>query len=182
MYMKRVRVGTDGFTIVELLIVIVVIGILAAITIVAYNGLQKRAYGAKVSADLGSLSSAIAAARINQGVPLWDLTGGRSGGDGLITADECNRSANGTNFATLPSTHACWVKYNDTLAAISTASGIDVRGLKDPDGRPYFIYEYEKRSANPCDKDQLSVFAKPHVMWGMDWEYARYVPNSLAQC
>lgn len=32
-----------GFTIVELLIVIVVIGILAAITIVAYNGVQQRA-------------------------------------------------------------------------------------------------------------------------------------------
>lgn len=32
-----------GFTIVELLIVIVVIGILAAITIVAYNGVQNRA-------------------------------------------------------------------------------------------------------------------------------------------
>lgn len=33
----------DGFTIVELLIVIVVIGILAAITIVAFNGIQSRA-------------------------------------------------------------------------------------------------------------------------------------------
>ena len=33
----------DGFTIVELLIVIVVIGILAAITIIAYNGVQQRA-------------------------------------------------------------------------------------------------------------------------------------------
>ena len=32
-----------GFTIVELLIVIVIIAILAAITIVAYNGLQQRA-------------------------------------------------------------------------------------------------------------------------------------------
>jgi prepilin-type N-terminal cleavage/methylation domain-containing protein len=32
-----------GFTIIELLIVIVVIGILAAITVVAYNGIQKRA-------------------------------------------------------------------------------------------------------------------------------------------
>lgn len=36
--------ATDtGFTIVELLVVIVVIGILAAITIVAYNGVQNRA-------------------------------------------------------------------------------------------------------------------------------------------
>ncbi len=34
---------TSGFTIVELLIVIVVIAILAAITIVAYNGIQNRA-------------------------------------------------------------------------------------------------------------------------------------------
>ena len=33
---------SKGFTIVELLIVIVVIGILAAITIVAYNGIQER--------------------------------------------------------------------------------------------------------------------------------------------
>jgi len=38
----------SGFTIVELLIVIVVIGILAAITIVAYNGVTTRAQNAKV--------------------------------------------------------------------------------------------------------------------------------------
>lgn len=37
----------QGFTIVELLIVIVVIGILAAITIVAYNGIQARAENTK---------------------------------------------------------------------------------------------------------------------------------------
>ena len=37
----------SGFTIVELLIVIVVIGILAAITIVSYNGIQNRSKNAK---------------------------------------------------------------------------------------------------------------------------------------
>lgn len=37
------QIKSRGFTIVELLIVIVVIAILAAITIVAYNGIQNRA-------------------------------------------------------------------------------------------------------------------------------------------
>jgi len=41
------RAKQKGFTIVELLIVIVVIGILAAITIVAYNGIQTRAENTK---------------------------------------------------------------------------------------------------------------------------------------
>lgn len=43
-----------GFTIVELLIVVVVIAILAAITIVAFNGVQNRARIAVVQADLKS--------------------------------------------------------------------------------------------------------------------------------
>lgn len=44
-----------GFTIVELLIVIVVIGILAAITIVAYNGVQNRANDTAIQADLRNI-------------------------------------------------------------------------------------------------------------------------------
>lgn len=43
--MKR---SVSGFTIVELLIVIVVIAILAAISVVAYNGIQARAYNTSV--------------------------------------------------------------------------------------------------------------------------------------
>lgn len=43
-----------GFTIVELLIVIVVIGILAAITIVAFNGVQNRAKAASLQSEVAA--------------------------------------------------------------------------------------------------------------------------------
>lgn len=49
----------DGFTIVELLIVIVVIAILAAITIVAYNGIQARARDNVRKQDLAYLAKAL---------------------------------------------------------------------------------------------------------------------------
>lgn len=47
-----VKQKQQGFTIVELLIVVVVIAILAAITIVAYNGIQNRANDTAVQSDL----------------------------------------------------------------------------------------------------------------------------------
>lgn len=50
--MLMFRQKKAGFTLVELLIVIVVIAILATISIVAYNGMQKRAMASVVSADL----------------------------------------------------------------------------------------------------------------------------------
>jgi prepilin-type N-terminal cleavage/methylation domain-containing protein len=59
--------GRRGFTIVELLIVIVVIGILAAITIVAYNGVLSRARDARVKD---------AATKVVQAVRLWSINRG----------------------------------------------------------------------------------------------------------
>lgn len=50
------RAGRNyGFTIVELLIVIVVIAILATISIVAYNGIQNRANDTAVQSDLRNI-------------------------------------------------------------------------------------------------------------------------------
>lgn len=49
----------SGFTIVELLIVIVVIGVLAAIVIVAYNGIQTGARDTKRISTLNQLQKAI---------------------------------------------------------------------------------------------------------------------------
>lgn len=50
---------TSGFTIVELLIVIVVVAILAAITVVAYNGIQERARFSSMRSDIATLNKSI---------------------------------------------------------------------------------------------------------------------------
>jgi prepilin-type N-terminal cleavage/methylation domain-containing protein len=53
------RKTSNGFTIVELLIVIVVIGILAAITIVAYSGFTARAENAKTTNSVAAYIKAL---------------------------------------------------------------------------------------------------------------------------
>jgi type IV pilus assembly protein PilA len=60
-------VKNKGFTIVELLIVIVVIGILAAITIVAYNGIRTRARTATILSDLNGSVKTLELANVTGG-------------------------------------------------------------------------------------------------------------------
>lgn len=59
MWARQKQSQPQGFTIVELLIVIVVIGILAAITIVAFNGVRDRSQWARVQSELASINKAI---------------------------------------------------------------------------------------------------------------------------
>lgn len=54
--LHRVKLALPAFTIVELLVVIVVIGILAAITVVSYTGVTQRATIAGVQSDLSNAS------------------------------------------------------------------------------------------------------------------------------
>lgn len=81
-----------GFTIVELLIVIVVIGILAAITIVAYNGIQSRAKTSSGQALAGSVAKKMEALQAIKGSYTAAATGATTGA-------QINTSANAAPLA-----------------------------------------------------------------------------------
>lgn len=66
--MMRLTNNNSGFTLVELLIVIVIIAILAAVSFVAYNGITDRANDAAVRQDLSGLKTKIEIYKIDTGV------------------------------------------------------------------------------------------------------------------
>lgn len=53
------RKKSKGFTIIELIVTIVVIGILAAITLISYNGIQQRSRDSQRGSDVTQLKIAI---------------------------------------------------------------------------------------------------------------------------
>ena len=73
-----------GFTIVELLIVIVVIAILAAITIVAYNGIQQRGRDTQRKSDVAMITKALR---------MYDVDNGA-----MYTASGCGANGNGSGY------------------------------------------------------------------------------------
>lgn len=84
------RKTKSGFTIVELLIVIVVIAILAAIVIVAYNGVARQARIAVNSAHLGELVKGVELYNVENGVhPAYaqQLSVGKQGDEYLFVGD-----------------------------------------------------------------------------------------------
>ena len=75
---KRVKLGDErGFTLIELMIVVAIIGILVSIAVPLYASVQSRARVAKAQADVRGLASAVSVYSAHMGVlpaALTDLT------------------------------------------------------------------------------------------------------------
>jgi len=136
----------SGFTIVELLIVIVVIGILAAITIVAYNGIQGRAIAASLQSDLDNASKQLKLYQVdNSAYPTANDCSASP-----VTGSICLKSASGTTYtafqvsnASLSSQAFCltatnnstsYRTTNDGTPASGTCSGVVLGGVSCPAG------------------------------------------------
>lgn len=155
--MQWAKQKQSGFTIVELLIVVVVIAILAAITIVAYNGIQTRATESKVRTDIATIMRAITAARSAESKTLLQITGSSG------TGGTCWSLPADTDLAALAPNHMCWVTYRNALNTIGQASGANLSGIVDPWGRPYLIDENEGEGAGNCTRDTVAMYRRPFL-------------------
>jgi type IV pilus assembly protein PilA len=119
---KRVKLGDErGFTLIELMIVVAIIGILVSIAVPLYASVQSRARVAKAQADVRGLASAVSVYSAHMGVlpaALTDLTAVATNPAG-ITA--------GPFMAAVPTVPATnWTPQPDYSYVPNTATGLFV--------------------------------------------------------
>jgi prepilin-type N-terminal cleavage/methylation domain-containing protein len=166
---------TNGFTIVELLIVIVVIAILASIGVAAYSGISDKAKTSRRDSDLTLYQKAIMTARMNDDKLLKDITGS------TWSAGSCAVSSGNTGNVEpkdLAKDHICWTRYYDNLTKIGTAAKMNLDDLRDGDarGNPYILDENEGES---CNQDLIATFTGNGTA---AYSSTRYVPRYATNC
>lgn len=132
MYNMRAKYRQQvGFTIVELLIVIVVIGILAAITIVSYNGVQKKANNTARASEVSSWLKSFEMYKALNGAYPGMPDGGYCLGTGFPGAKCRDYLANNANTLTEASSVPLMDQIK-TVSALPQANRVGVNGTVGP--------------------------------------------------
>lgn len=151
-----------GFTIIELLIAIVVLGILAGLAVTSYGAAQQRAKIAKARSDVNALERTLRSAQAANGIEAIRYISGSA-----WTMQNC---IDGSILKNLPQTHDCWVKYHNLLDQIQPLAGVNLDAYRkgDPWGSPYLIDENEmevEESDPGCYRTDAIHSAGPNGKW-----------------
>lgn len=173
----------NGFTIVELLVVVVVIAILASITTVAYGGLQQQARDVKRKDDVH---------KIVQAMQLWSIQNN--------TLASMNAGASGQNYGFFDGEYAPYPTMKDVLLdeGLVGENTVDPINRKSGDIYAYIVamcdggdsefrvvlarlevppdQTVEEQLGNPtCSSSQISTFTSPTGTYKMN--YAKIVTS-----
>lgn len=168
---SRIRRNT-GFTIVELLIVIVVIGILASISAVSYNGIQDRARLAVVQEDVNKIEDAIDVSQLDSRSYPTSITSCPTPPSGNICV--VLNANNSVTYQAIPVStgvaaaayefsvmNSRQFVYTSTLEKTSTNEFLmytDVAPLIDKYGLVKYRIDFDIKSANTSNKNTVSVY------------------------
>jgi prepilin-type N-terminal cleavage/methylation domain-containing protein len=134
--LKKRNLNNKGFTIVELLIVIVVIGILALLVITTYSGIQAKARNSKRQTDIQSVQTQLEAFFSQNGYypSLKDMNEGT----------DVNTDANSTWVATN-------MKSLDQTALADPSNPKSSKQLKGAPEAKWYSYAVTDSSGQPCE-------------------------------